>query len=790
MPKKRTGSNCRWICSKRLPSIPRWMAMTASALLCRHIKSARKVLAAAASIYPQYATHNAHSAAAIHTLAQQLGIDDYEFQCLHGMGETLYDEVVGSTGLNRPCRIYAPVGSHQTLLAYLVRRLLENGANTSFVNQIVDERIPVETLIADPFATAQSLNGAPHPHIPLPLHLFGPARANSAGVDLSDESVLRELSAQLRAGIGRHWRAAPIIAGPVRAITSQPVINPADARDIVGHVIEAVTEDVDTTLAAAQDKAETRQNKPPTQQAAILLRAADFFEAFRTELLGLAVREAGKSLPNAVAEVREAVDFLRFYAVQVRAMPATIALGAVACISPWNFPLSIFTGQIGAALAAGNAVLAKPAEQTPLIAQRAVELMHEAGVPCAALQLLPGSGETIGARLVADARIKGVIFTGSTVVALSINRTLVQRSVTEGGEIPFIAETGGQNAMIVDSSALTEQVVQDVLSSAFDSAGQRCSALRVLCLQEEIADRTLQMLRGAMQELCIGNPDRLSTDIGPVIDGRAQQSLLAHIEHMKPKAKTCFQLPLPAAAACGTFIAPTLLEIGSLSELKHEVFGPVLHVLRYRREALPQLIDAIHATGYGLTLGLHTRLDETIDYVTTHAHVGNIYVNRNIIGAVVGAQPFGGEGKSGTGPKAGGPLYLHRLLRDSDMSTVRLSVSAAGKSQHRLPAQSLSASSWHAWKNWIASQADSHLSNLAADYENNSLVGITLELPGPTGESNSLRFMPRGAVWCAAASTIVQLKQFSDVDSCGNGGIVYLKSATFIPENMQEVFVP
>jgi RHH-type proline utilization regulon transcriptional repressor/proline dehydrogenase/delta 1-pyrroline-5-carboxylate dehydrogenase len=419
---------------------------------------------------------------------------------------------------------------------------------------------------------------------------------------------------------------------------------------------------VETALAAAAAFAPEWGSTSAASRAALLNRVADLYERDHAELMALAVREAGKSLPNSIAELREAVDFLRYYSEQVCATPPAQALGPVTCISPWNFPLAIFTGQIAAALAAGNVVLAKPAEQTPLIAHRAVELFLEAGFPAAALQLLPGRGEVVGAALTADPRIKGVIFTGSTEVAQLINRTLAERGIREGCDIPLIAETGGQNAMIVDSSALPEQVVNDVLVSAFDSAGQRCSALRVLFLQDEIADKTIRMLKGAMSELRVGSPDRLATDIGPVIDAEAQKNLLAHIDAMKGQAKDYFALGLPASvAAQGTFVPPTMLEIESLAQLKREVFGPVLHIVRYRRADLAKVVDQINATGYGLTLGIHSRIDETIDFITARAHVGNIYVNRNIVGAVVGVHPFGGEGKSGTGPKAGGPLYLKRL---------------------------------------------------------------------------------------------------------------------------------
>ncbi|KIF80007.1 trifunctional transcriptional regulator/proline dehydrogenase/L-glutamate gamma-semialdehyde dehydrogenase [Noviherbaspirillum autotrophicum] len=740
-----------------------------------YLVCAQKLLAAADVIYPQFATHNAHTLSSIYVWAQEQGVKDYEFQCLHGMGETLYDQVVGEENLGKPCRIYAPVGSHETLLAYLVRRLLENGANSSFVNQIVDENVAIDTLIADPLAAAKKLGGEPHQNIALPVKLFGGERNNSAGVDLSNENTLRDIDAVFQGFSTHQWQAAPLLADGTVTGTAQAVLNPADRRDIVGTVVEAGTNEVERSLDAAAQYAADWQTTPPSQRAAALVRAADLFEQNQFELLALTIREAGKSLPNAIAEVREAVDFLRYYAAQVVNEPNAAALGPVVCISPWNFPLAIFTGEVSAALAAGNVVLAKPAEQTPLIAHRAVQLLHEAGVPRGALQLLPGRGETVGAKLTADSRVRGVIFTGSTEVAQLINRTLAARSVSEKHEIPLIAETGGQNAMIVDSSALPEQVVQDVLASAFDSAGQRCSALRVLCLQADIADKTIKMLKGAMQELVIGNPDRLATDVGPVIDAEAQQNLLRHIDHMKARAVDFYQLPLPADCGNGTFVAPTVIEIASLSELQREVFGPVLHVLRYKRDQLPQLIDAINATGYGLTLGVHSRIDETIDFISTRAHVGNIYVNRNIIGAVVGVQPFGGEGKSGTGPKAGGPLYLKRLQRNAAVARAAHTIHTPQNATHTI----LDSLVW-----WAGLHGHERIVTLAEAYLHESLLDTMLVLPGPTGERNTLSFAPRGAVLCAASTVDALLNQLAAVLATGNKALVAAESASLLPAGL------
>ena len=746
--------------------------------LC-YLVCAQRLLAASDVIYPQFATHNALTLATVHAHAQRLGVTDYEFQCLHGMGETLYDQVVGKDGLGHACRIYAPVGSHQTLLAYLVRRLLENGANTSFVNQIVDEQIPLERLLADPVQAAAQSGGAPHPAIPLPAALYGPGRRNSTGMDFNDRNVLREIAPALQALGQRFWHAAPLLAqpGPAAGDVGLPVTNPADRSDQVGLVHDTSGEQREDALAAATEEAPRWQAMTPAARAALLLRAADLLERERLPLISLAVREAGKSLPNALAEVREAVDFLRYYAAQASQAPAAPALGPVLCISPWNFPLAIFIGQVSAALAAGNVVLAKPAEQTPLIAHLATTLLHQAGIPRAALQLLPGPGDTVGAALVADARIRGVLFTGSTEVAALINRQLAARGVAQGCALPLIAETGGQNAMIVDSSALPEQVVQDVLASAFDSAGQRCSALRVLCLQEDVADHVLGMLRGALRELRIGVPDRLATDIGPVIDEDARRALMDYIDRAGSHALEIIQLPLPDACRRGSFVAPTVIVIDDFSRLRHEVFGPVLHVLRYRRDQLPQLLAQINASGYGLTLGIHSRIDETVESIVGRAHVGNIYVNRNMVGAVVGVQPFGGEGKSGTGPKAGGPLYLRRLQHaaDSGIAAADLGVEPPAKD-----------AGLQALQDWARANDDAVLIALTQRYAQNSLLGRALRLPGPTGESNILRFAARGAVLCAASDRAALINQLAAVLATGNQALMSAAAYALLPAGLPQ----
>lgn len=721
-----------------------------------YLACAKKLLSAQDAIYPQFATHNAYSLAAVFNLASG---KDYEFQCLHGMGETLYDQVVGKDKLGKACRIYAPVGSHETLLAYLVRRLLENGANSSFVNRIVDEAVSIDELVADPVAEAARHGGQPHKKIPAPLELYGQQRKNSKGLDLSSEHVLATLQLGLQASEKQQWGAFPMLGDcDVTDGEVQPVRNPADHDDLVGRVIEASAADVDRALNLAQQGAADWAATPVAERAACLKRMADLMEDQMPALMGLAVREAGKTLANAIAEVREAVDFCRYYAAQIEDEFDNAShrpLGPVVCISPWNFPLAIFIGEVVASLAAGNAVLAKPAEQTSLIAAHAVRLLHEAGVPRAALQLLPGRGEVVGAALTADPRVQGVIFTGSTEVAQIINRTLAKR----GGDPVLVAETGGQNAMIVDSSALPEQVVSDVLSSAFDSAGQRCSALRVLYLQNDIADKVIAMIKGAMDELKVGNPAKLDVDVGPVIDAEARAGLLAHIEKMKASARATHQIKLDGSCANGTFVAPTLFEIADLKQLKREVFGPVLHVLRFEANELDKVVAEINATGYGLTHGIHSRIDETIGNIVSQIKVGNVYVNRNIVGAVVGVQPFGGEGKSGTGPKAGGPFYLYRLSRAA--WTPKLAVETLPLS---LPALDALAAA--------GSGLGLALESAIAAARKESALTCLVDLPGPTGERNALRFAPRGKVGCQAATAQALAEQLAAVFATGNRAVL------------------
>jgi RHH-type proline utilization regulon transcriptional repressor/proline dehydrogenase/delta 1-pyrroline-5-carboxylate dehydrogenase len=721
-------------------------------------------------IYAQFATHNAHTLSVIYTWAKADNVQNYEFQCLHGMGETLYDQVVGAKNLDKACRIYAPVGSHETLLAYLVRRLLENGANSSFVNQIVDESVPIETLLTDPFDAARAANCLPHPRIPLPQALYPDGRKNSSGLDLANEDVLAALAGEL--GTVRPYVAAPLIDGQLEAAGAVNIVNPAQSADIVGHITEATVGDVDTALGAAVAAAPAWEGLGNAARADILLRVGDLFEQHQAELMALAVREAGKSLPNAIAEIREAVDFLRYYAAEIRSASASRALGPVTCISPWNFPLAIFTGQVAAALAAGNTVLAKPAEQTPLIAAQAVQILLDAGVPAGVLQLLPGQGETVGAQLTGDERVRGVMFTGSTAVATLLQRNLAGRLDPQGRPTPLIAETGGMNAMIVDSSALTEQVVVDIVASAFDSAGQRCSALRLLCIQEDAADHTIKMLRGAMAECRMGNPERLSTDIGPVIDQEAKAGIERHIQAMRNKGFTVYQAVQENAQdrkewESGTFIKPTLIELDQVSDLDKEIFGPVLHVVRFSRSSLPQLIEQINATGYGLTLGVHTRIDETIAQVTANAHVGNLYVNRNMVGAVVGVQPFGGEGLSGTGPKAGGPLYLYRLLAHRPDGALRLTFDRQDAEQPVDSSVRTTLMGAHqALQNWA--QDKPALQALCQRYDELSQAGTVRLLPGPTGERNTFSLLPRERVLCLADNEQDALIQLAAVTSVGS----------------------
>ncbi len=648
---------------------------------------AKKLFSMTEFIYPQFATHNAYSVALILELAGDYR--DFEFQCLHGMGNELYEQIVPENKENIPCRIYAPVGTYEALLPYLVRRLLENGANSSFVNRIVDDLAPISQLVADPVSVAEGLLDKINGNIPLPGNLFLPDRKNSAGIDFTDRVAVTALKSELDRISLMQFQAKPFLAGKLGELNAaEAVISPQKPDHIVGHIHCATAENIETALAAATAGFSSWSKTSVHLRAECLVRLADLYQENMPTFLALACLEAGKTLPDGVAEVREAIDFCRYYAaLATEMMSEPVVLrgytgelntwslhprGVILCISPWNFPLAIFTGQVVAALVTGNCVIAKPAEQTPLIAYYATKLMLEAGIPESAVQFLPGTGLDVGAKLVADLRINGVIFTGSTQTANVIQRVLALR----GEEIiPLIAETGGQNAMIVDSSALLEQVIMDVVASAFGSAGQRCSSLRVLYVQEEVYSRLITMLKGAMAELEIGDPGWLSTDVGPVIDPAAHSVLQDHVLRMQEKYEIIYQCALQTEGLSGYFMPPTAIAIDNIDVLDKEVFGPILHVISYKRKDLDRVIADINATKYGLTLGIHTRITPTAEYIRDRVHVGNCYVNRNQIGAVVGVQPFGGEGRSGTGPKAGGPLYLQRLCHER---TYTVDTTAAG----------------------------------------------------------------------------------------------------------------
>jgi RHH-type transcriptional regulator, proline utilization regulon repressor / proline dehydrogenase / delta 1-pyrroline-5-carboxylate dehydrogenase len=652
-----------------------------------YLACARKMLASRDCIYPMFATHNAQTIAAIYYMAKAEGVADYEYQRLQGMGGDLYAQVVDKPGLEIPCRVYAPVGSHEDLLPYLVRRLLENGANSSFVNRIADEKVPPEDLVADPVIMARNFLSKSHPRIPIPSNMFGSERKNSMGVNLANQNEMTNLAESMKVAL-KFWQATPLVPGSENVGAKIDVSNPANRSEIMGQWQRGDLSQVDIALTNAQSVFYSWDQTSVVTRAKCLEIAADLMEQHMPELIALCVKEAGKTIPASLAEVRESVDFCRYYAAQAKnifSQPEKLrgptgesnelhlcGRGVFVCISPWNFPLAIFIGQVAAALVTGNPVIAKPAEQTVLVAYLAVRLLHEAGIPEKVLQFLPGEGAVIGAALTKDSGVAGVCFTGSTETAWAINRTLAARNA----EIAtLIAETGGQNALIADSSALPEQLVKDVMTAAFDSAGQRCSAARVLFVQNDIADKVIQMLCGAMDELEIGDPGQLSTDVGPVIDEEAKKGLLTHVARMNREAKLIKALTLPESCKNGSFFAPHVFELTSLSQLQSEIFGPVLHVIRYDVSQLDEVLNQINATGYGLTLGIHSRIDSTINHIVKSVRVGNCYVNRNQIGAVVGVQPFGGNGLSGTGPKAGGPHYLFKFVSER---TLTINTTAAG----------------------------------------------------------------------------------------------------------------
>ncbi len=753
-----------------LPAYPVFTRKTSTDV--SYLAGARFMLDNRAVIYPQFATHNAQTMAAILEMAGNN--KGFEFQRLHGMGEALHEWVRQQTG--HRTRIYAPVGVHEDLLAYLVRRLLENGANSSFVNQLLDDDVPVETLVRDPITVTEQLDQIAHPHIPLPTDLYGAGRVNSQGWNINQPVMAEKLETGMSAYRAQQWRAVPIIDGidsidaETLAGEGRVIFNPAEANEHVGTVLEANGEQVQQALQTSLDAFPAWRDTSVIERAYILEAIADQYEAHTTELMALLSREAGKTRLDAVLEVREAVDFLRYYAQQARQVLADETrqgLGVFVCISPWNFPLAIFTGQIAAALVAGNSVIAKPAEQTPLIASRAVELMLQAGLPKAVLALLPGDGATVGAALTADSRIAGVCFTGSTETAVLIDRAMAKAG---NARAPLIAETGGLNAMIIDSTALPEAAVRDIVNSAFQSAGQRCSALRALFIQEDIKDKVLKMLEGATRELQVANPWDPATDVGPVIDAEAKQTIVAHCEAFRAKGQILFEYPLETT---GLFVAPTAIALKQFSELEKEIFGPVLHVIPFKAEALGEVIAEINASGYGLTMGIHSRLDDRVEDLCERAHVGNIYVNRNQIGAVVGVQPFGGEGLSGTGPKAGGPHYLSRFSQPKQSQfefKKHLSwLHNSGQIEAISVADFVNKASMAqvAWdrRHDRALVLEKALAKLPAEWQQQGGQALELAKPlfepqadllGPTGESNNLSLHGRGIVLCLGGGAFDQ----------------------------------
>jgi RHH-type proline utilization regulon transcriptional repressor/proline dehydrogenase/delta 1-pyrroline-5-carboxylate dehydrogenase len=725
-----------------------------------YISCAKKLLGMTDCIYPQFATHNAHTVAAILSMANDR--TSFEFQRLHGMGEALHETVRKAEGTR--CRIYAPVGAHSDLLAYLVRRLLENGANSSFVHQLTDKDVAPKEIARDPFAMVEKQGSARNPNIPAPLGIFGEGRRNSKGWDLTDTETLAAIDKARAAFAPPHlWQAKPITRAPGSG-KAHTLVNPAKPGEAVGSVMEATAEQVSAAVLAAAEAQPAWAKRPVAERAAILERAADLYEENAVEFFALVTREAGKSLADGVSELREAVDFLRYYATQAAdAEQGTAARGVIACISPWNFPLAIFTGQIAAALVTGNAVVAKPAEQTPLIAYRAVELLREAGVPEDVIQLLPGDGPTVGGPMTAAPRIAGVCFTGSTEVAKLIEKQLAE---TAAPDAMLIAETGGLNAMIVDSTALPEQAVRDILASSFQSAGQRCSALRVLYVQKDVEKKVLEMLKGAMEALKVGDPWQLSTDVGPVIDDEAKESIEDYCNRMFMKGRLIAGLKSPDE---GRFVAPQIFRVEGIEDMEREVFGPVLHVANFDADKIDAVISAINRKGYGLTFGLHTRIEGRVQHFVDGIHAGNIYVNRNQIGAVVGSQPFGGEGLSGTGPKAGGPHYLRRFRKGVEAGThlTEGRKVTATELADNLPDPALGG--WSTQHDRIG-VLRKHLrgKGAAAIAAAASIDFGQVDLPGPTGEANTLSLVPRGRVLCMGPDANTLLAQTIQALAAGN----------------------
>ena len=731
-----------------------------------YIACAKKLLQMTDRIYPQFASHNAHSVSTVLELCNDP--ERFEFQRLHGMGESLFDPMVSNKQVH--CRIYAPVGQHRDLLAYLVRRLLENGANNSFVNQLVDDSIKPEEIARDPFAVVEIMkNALTSQTITLPHAIYGVARRNAKGWDLTNVEDVNMIEMQRVKFKAHQWQGGAVLAAKVQGRDIQEVRNPAQPGDLVGHVVQASITDIESAIGAAQSAFPSWSAQPVEERNACICRIADLFEIHAYELFALATREAGKNMVDAIAEIREAVDFARYYAHQAQENAALgSGRGVIACISPWNFPLAIFAGQVLAALAAGNSVIAKPASNTVLIATRAVELMHEAGIPKAVLQLLPGAGNRVGTALTSDARIAGVCFTGSIATAQHINRMMAESLAADA---PLVAETGGLNAMIVDSTALPEQVVRDVLSSAFQSAGQRCSALRMLYVQEDIAEHLLEMLFGAMDQLSIGNPWLISTDIGPVIDLGAKQKIEAHCRKFANLGRVMKTIPAPEQ---GFFVSPTVIKLEGIHELEEEIFGPILHVATFKADEIDQVINQINAKGFGLSFGLHTRMDKQIERIVKRVKAGNIYINRNQIGAIVGSQPFGGEGLSGTGPKAGGPHYVRRFMKSAPMAQIEVYATptvSASQLQHAI--ETMDAKEKEGGQALdLPKQLQPLFGELPA-----TLAATAKEMPGPTGELNRLSFHPRGVVLCLGPDLENAFKQAGIALSQGNSVVVVAPGA-------------
>lgn len=749
---------------KNYPVYTRKMYTDISYLAC-----AKKLLSEPKFIYPQFATHNTQTLSSIyHMSGKEYYPEKYEFQCLYGMGENLYKEVVGPISknkLNRKCRIYAPVGKYKTLLAYLVRRLLENGANTSFVNKISNLNISLNSIVKNPIqeiletSKKEGTIGLSHKKIPLPKFLFNKKRLNSNGFNLSYESDLKNISEKLIKTPVKYIVTPLIYQKYDKNKTELPkktITNPANQYDIVGHVRETSENEINIAVKNSIKSIDYWRKTDINIKIKMLKKSAILIEENFFSFVGVLIRESGKTYTNAISEVREAIDFLRYYSQQAEKNfyhKNHSPLGIVICISPWNFPLAIFIGQISAALITGNVVIAKPSEQTPIIAMLAVKFLYKSGIPKNVLQMLPGKGNLIGNKLTKNKNIDGVIFTGSIYTAKMIQHNISGRLNRNKKPISFIAETGGLNAMIIDSSALTEQVVNDSIISAFDSAGQRCSAMRILCIQEEIAEKTITMLKRAMKEYSLGNPIKLNTDIGPVINKKSQYNIEQYINLMRKKGKKIYQNNKNNDKIDnGSFIQPTIIEIQSLKELKCEIFGPVLHILKYKQKNTKKLIKKINKLGYGLTFGIHTRIDYMSNYISKKVVSGNVYINRNMIGAVVGVQPFGGSRLSGTGPKAGGPLYIYKLLNNYEKININKKIFQSNNF-YKIKNWKKSINKFKEYEKlceWANLQKNENLKKIISQAEKSSEKKISFKINGPTGEFNQYYLIPHKKILCLA----------------------------------------